>query len=58
MLDLLRRRWWLIVLRGVVAILFGLLALAWPGITVLALALLWGVYVLADGVTAAAMGLS
>ena len=58
MLELLLRRWWLIVLRGVVAILFGLLALAWPGITVLALALLWGIYALVDGVTAAVVGLS
>lgn len=56
MLELLSRRWWLIVLRGVVAVVFGLLAVAWPEITVLALALLWGVYVLADGISAAMIG--
>jgi uncharacterized membrane protein HdeD (DUF308 family) len=56
MLELLSRRWWLVVLRGVVAVAFGLLAVAWPEITVLALALLWGVYVLADGISAAMIG--
>ncbi len=58
MLELLSRRWWLIVLRGVVAVVFGLLAVAWPEITVLALALLWGIYVLADGISAAMIGVA
>jgi len=40
---------WLAV-RGVAAILFGILALIWPGLTILALALLFGVYALIDGV--------
>jgi uncharacterized membrane protein HdeD (DUF308 family) len=56
-LELLSRRWHLVVLRGVVAILFGVVAIAWPGITVLALALLWGVYLLMDGIAAIAMGM-
>ena len=55
MLELLSRRWHLVVLRGVVAILFGVVAIAWPEITVVALALLWGVYMLLDGVSSIAM---
>ena len=39
-----------------VAVLFGIFAIAWPGITVLAFALLFGVYTLLDGVTSIAMG--
>src|ERR1700738_1289967 len=46
------RRWWLVMLRGVAAILFGVLAVAWPGVTLLALAVLFGLYALIDGVTA------
>jgi uncharacterized membrane protein HdeD (DUF308 family) len=56
MLELLSRRWHLVVLRGVVAVLFGVVAIAWPEITVLALALLFGVYTLLDGITALSMG--
>ncbi len=44
--------WWLVVLRGVFAILFGAAAWFWPGITVLALVMLWGIYAFADGVIA------
>jgi uncharacterized membrane protein HdeD (DUF308 family) len=40
---------WLAI-RGVIAILFGLLALFWPSVTILALALLFGAYALVDGV--------
>lgn len=42
--------WWAIVLRGVVAILFGLAAFAWPGLTLAALVALFGAYALIDGV--------
>jgi uncharacterized membrane protein HdeD (DUF308 family) len=41
-------------LRGFCAILFGVLAFAWPGITLLTLVLLYGAYALADGVLALA----
>jgi uncharacterized membrane protein HdeD (DUF308 family) len=45
----LARGWWLIVLRGVIAILLGLAAFLWPGLTWLALVLLFGIYAIADG---------
>jgi uncharacterized membrane protein HdeD (DUF308 family) len=50
MLETLSRYWWAVVLRGVVAVLFGVMALVWPGITVFALVVLFGAYALVDGV--------
>jgi uncharacterized membrane protein HdeD (DUF308 family) len=43
-------RWWAVLLRGIVAITFGVLAFAWPGVTVSTLVLLFGFYALVDGV--------
>jgi uncharacterized membrane protein HdeD (DUF308 family) len=51
-LDLVPRHWWLLALRGVAAVLFGILALALPGITLYALVLLFGAYALVDGLLA------
>src|SRR3954451_6311570 len=50
MVEALSRYWWVVVLRGIAAILFGVLALMWPGPTVFALVLLFGAYALVDGV--------
>jgi uncharacterized membrane protein HdeD (DUF308 family) len=50
MLHLLARYWWALALRGVLAVLFGLLTFFIPGITLLALVLLFGVYALLDGI--------
>jgi uncharacterized membrane protein HdeD (DUF308 family) len=52
MLRLLARNWWLIVIRGICAIVFGLFAWAWPGLTLSVLVLLWGAYAFADGILA------
>lgn len=49
LLHALARNWWLILLRGICAIVFGILAFSWPGITLLTLVLLYGAYALADG---------
>lgn len=46
----LARNWWLILLRGIVAITFGVLAIFWPAATLVSLVLVWGVYAIADGV--------
>ncbi|CAM4281780.1 acid-resistance membrane protein [Bordetella pseudohinzii] len=50
------RQWGWVALRGVVAVLFGLLALCLPGITLAALVLVWGAYALVDGVFALIAG--
>src|SRR5690606_18277023 len=48
----LTRSWWLMLLRGVASILFGIAAFVWPGLTVLVLTLLYGAFAMADGVLA------
>jgi uncharacterized membrane protein HdeD (DUF308 family) len=48
--DELSRHWWVVGLRGVAAIIFGILAFAWPGMTLGVLVLLFGVYAIVDGV--------
>jgi uncharacterized membrane protein HdeD (DUF308 family) len=50
MLHTLARNWWALALRGLVAVLFGLLTFLIPGITLVTLVLLFGAYALADGV--------
>ena len=49
---LLAKHWWSPVLRGLVAIVVGIIALALPGITLGALVILFGVYSLIDGIAA------
>ena len=56
MLGHLRSSWGWVVLRGIVAILFGALAFAMPGITLAALVLVWAVYAFADGLLALVAG--
>ena len=48
----LTSNWWALALRGVLAILFSLLALTRPGITLAAIVLLVGAYMFVDGVFA------
>jgi uncharacterized membrane protein HdeD (DUF308 family) len=45
----LAENWWLLLLRGVAAIIFGVLAFIWPGLTLVALIFLWGAYAIVDG---------
>lgn len=56
--DPRRRLSVLLALRGVLALLFGVLALVWPGVTVLALALLFAAYAVVDGIGMVVSGLS
>jgi uncharacterized membrane protein HdeD (DUF308 family) len=49
-LNTRKRDWWLLAIRGVAAILFGLAALVWPGLTLELLVLLFAIYVLVDGI--------
>ena len=56
LLQSLGRMWWLVLLRGLAAIVFGILAWAWPGVTLITLVLFWGAYALVDGVAALVSG--
>ena len=52
MAVVLSTNWWALALRGVLAILFAVVTFLWPGITLGALVLVFGVYALIDGVLA------
>jgi uncharacterized membrane protein HdeD (DUF308 family) len=52
MLLEIARKWWVLLIHGVCAIIFGILAFIWPGITLFALVTLFGIYCLIDGITA------
>lgn len=58
LLETLAKNWWLLLLRGIAAVVFGALAFAWPGITLVALVFLYGAYALVDGVLAIAAAIS
>ena len=49
MLHALAKSWWVLLLRGIAAIIFGVLAFAWPGLTLVTLVLLYGAFALVDG---------
>jgi uncharacterized membrane protein HdeD (DUF308 family) len=52
MSELLARNWWAVALRGVFALLFGVIALLLPGVTIGALVLLFAAYMIVDGIFA------
>jgi|SRR5690606_19279077 uncharacterized membrane protein HdeD (DUF308 family) len=50
MLTAMQQNWWVLVLRGLLSIVFGILVLVWPGIALESLILLVAAYFLIDGV--------
>jgi uncharacterized membrane protein HdeD (DUF308 family) len=52
MVNALAKNWWLLLLRGIAAVVFGVLAFVWPGLTLLTLVLFYGAFALVDGVLA------
>lgn len=50
--DTLSRNWWIVTLRGVAAVIFGILTFIAPGISLAALVLVFGAYAFVDGVLA------
>ncbi len=57
MLTAISRTWWLAALRGALAIVFGVGAFVWPGLTFDVLVLLFGAYAFVDGVVVLSFGL-
>ena len=58
MLAFMSRNWWVLLIRGILAIAFGALAFLLPGITLGVLVLLFGAYALMDGIAAIVIGLT
>jgi uncharacterized membrane protein HdeD (DUF308 family) len=52
MSAVLARNWWAVALRGVAGIIFGLIALFMPGVTMLSLVIVFSAYALVDGIFA------
>lgn len=55
--PVLSRFWWVFAVRGLAAIIFGILALIWPGITLLSLVILFAAYALVDGIFSVIAGI-
>lgn len=50
--QVVRSHWWLLLVRGILAILFGIIALVAPGIALLAFIYVFAAYAILDGITA------
>src|SRR5256885_11834016 len=48
-MEMISRSWWMFAWRGAVAVLFGVLALVWPGLTLLWLVALFAAFALLSG---------
>lgn len=56
LLDAFAKNWWVLLIRGIFAILLGVMAFASPGLTLMTLVLFYGAYALIDGITALGIG--
>src|ERR1700730_4672493 len=50
LIEILKRHWWVPVIRGIVAIIFGIISFIYPGLTIATLVLFFGAWVLIDGI--------
>lgn len=57
MLQTIARNWWMLLIRGIAAVLFGIAILIAPSIALTMLVLLWGAYAVVDGIFAVVMGI-
>ncbi len=52
----LTKGWWIFILRGILAIIFGVLVVAWPNAGIYTLVVLFGAFVLVEGISLLAFG--
>jgi uncharacterized membrane protein HdeD (DUF308 family) len=50
MLELVARNWWVYIIRGLLALIFGLYAWFMPGMAMMALLMFFGIFVLMEGI--------
>jgi len=58
MQGFLAKHWWVFLLRGIFAVAFGIMAIAWPGVTAVSLVWVIGIYLFADGIVSLATAIS
>ncbi len=56
MLNTVCKRWWVLMFRGIAAIALGICAMVWPGVTLVSLVYLFGIFTIIDGVAAILLG--
>jgi len=44
------KHWWQVAVRGLIALIFGIMVLAWPGVAIAILAIIFGAFVFVDGI--------
>ncbi len=49
MLQAMKKYWWLVLVHGIVAVLFGIFTLVYPGLTAVSLVLAFGIYAVVSG---------
>ena len=57
MVEMMAKHWWTMLIRGGVAVLFGIAVILFPDIALLTLVLLWGAYAAVDGFFALVAGI-
>jgi len=57
-LEAFAKNWWVLLIRGILAVLFAIMAFTMPELTLVTLVLLYGIYAFADGLTALFVGSS
>lgn len=50
-LDWMKASWQLLMIRGAIATVFGIVVMVWPSVTITVLVVLWGIWALVDGLT-------
>jgi len=51
-MEKMASHWWVLLIRGIAALIFGLMTIAWPGVSLAILIVFFGAYSLVDGIFA------